>query len=152
MTMMVADGSLVVATQVGVVELSVRAINGVVSRVRVSRVYYNDKFKANLFSWGVLRKSGWEMSSSSVGTRVLIPSSSSAAAIAVSLREDRGVFVLEDVSRVGNASAIGARASLGSSGHYAERVFAAWSVFSGEPVRPRSGRIRIAVRLRGSVE
>ena len=70
----VADGTYVTAQYKGSVRLKVKLIN--ISEevtIPIEDVYYNERFSANLLSWGALRLRNWEYHSTKEGTYLITP-------------------------------------------------------------------------------
>lgn len=73
LNVIVADGSVVTATRCGMVSLRVPNQHGVLVTINVDKVYYHQRFSANLLSWGVLSEQGWEMHSMKANSYVRSP-------------------------------------------------------------------------------
>src|SRR4029079_4706822 len=68
---------------------------------KIPDVYFHERFDANLLSWGLMRKNGWEMHSTPTGTHLVTPGGKTVKA---STRGDLTileVFVEERVYKLG---------------------------------------------------
>jgi hypothetical protein len=72
-----ADGNIILAYYKGDMHVRLLVDNGKNEKqyvnVKISDVYYDERFDANLLSWGKLRKEGWKLSSSKNGTYLKTP-------------------------------------------------------------------------------
>jgi hypothetical protein len=70
----VADGAWVRTDQCGTMELRVANADRTKEiKITLQKVYFNERFSANLLSWGVLRENGYELHSTSDGTHIITP-------------------------------------------------------------------------------
>ena len=69
-----ADGTVLSAMYKGdlPLRLPVAGTDRFVSET-IKDVYYHERFDANLISWGLLRKAGWELHSTPTGTHLRTP-------------------------------------------------------------------------------
>jgi hypothetical protein len=71
-----ADGTVLSAMYKGTLSLRLPVADDVHGRFVVTKipdVYYHERFDANLLSWGLMRKNGWEMHSTQSGTYLVTP-------------------------------------------------------------------------------
>lgn len=77
----IADGAVVVADMKGRATLYLKQLGSEKTiKLVVEQVYWNERFDANLLSWGVLRLKGWSMNSGPDGTTVTTPGGTEVAA------------------------------------------------------------------------
>jgi hypothetical protein len=69
----VANSQYVTPTYRGTINLRVRTTSGQSLTIPVSDVYYHESFATSLLSWGVLRRTKWEMHSTSDATVLTTP-------------------------------------------------------------------------------
>ena len=71
LTIKVADGSTLTATEFGNIEIRLTTSNGSTILYKVENVFYHDRFTANLLSWQMLKKDGWELHSTPCQTAII---------------------------------------------------------------------------------
>jgi hypothetical protein len=71
-----ADGTVLSAMYKGTLTLRLPIVHDKAGRyvtTKIPDVYYHERFDANLLSWGLMRKNGWEMHSTKSGTHLVTP-------------------------------------------------------------------------------
>lgn len=71
-----ADGTVLSAMYKGTLTLRLPIVNDKAGRyvtTKIPDVYYHERFDANLLSWGLMRKCGWELHSTPDGTYLVTP-------------------------------------------------------------------------------
>jgi len=71
-----ADGTVLSAMYKGTLTLRLPVVDdpkGRYVQTKIPNVYYHERFDANLLSWGLMRKAGWEMHSTKAGTYLVTP-------------------------------------------------------------------------------
>jgi transposase InsO family protein len=69
----VANGSTVYAAERGTVTLSTKIAGGTYIKVEIKKVYYHERFTANLLSWNILKAAGWQLHSTEEETYMMTP-------------------------------------------------------------------------------
>ena len=112
----VADGAFVVAMQRGSVRLRVRnAADSKTIGVTIDNVYYHERFKVNLLSWGILKELDWELVSTKASSTVTTPGNNR-----IALRTGERVMVMEGCAPERVYSAIGGDTSGATEAHALE--------------------------------
>jgi len=99
-----ADGTVLSAMYKGTLTLRLPIVGdnrGRYVSTKIPDVYYHEHFDANLLSWGLMRKNGWEMHSTPTGTHLVTPGGKTVKA---STRGDLTIledFVEERVYKLG---------------------------------------------------
>jgi hypothetical protein len=71
-----ADGTVLSAMYKGTLTLRLPVMgdpHGRHVQTKIPDVYYHERFDANLLSWGLMRRQGWEMHSTKAGTHLVTP-------------------------------------------------------------------------------
>ena len=78
MPIRMADGTVLSAMHKGdlMIRLPIADKPDQFAKVTINDVYFHERFDANLLSWGIMRKDGWEMHSTSAGTYLITPKGS----------------------------------------------------------------------------
>jgi len=99
-----ADGTVLSAMYKGTLTLKLPIVDDREGRyvsTKIPDVYFHERFDANLLSWGLMRKNGWEMHSTPTGTHLVTPGGKTVKA---STRGDLTIledFVEERVYKLG---------------------------------------------------
>ena len=115
MPIKMADGNIILAQHKG--ELNMRLAvesedgEGKHVRVKISDVYYHERFDTNLLSWGLMREGGWTLKSGKNGTVLLTPGGNKITA------STRGrLTIIEDIAMERALSAQSGKPILDSNG------------------------------------